>query len=80
MLWLAVVVVLRLMLLASVAFVSPTEVVVLAAAANPTTIREVEFLFLDWFFIALRCSSLGSGCGFFEIVDHNLVDLHCWKL
>ena len=47
MLWLAVEVVLRLMLLASVAFVSSTKVVVLAAAANPTTIREVKLLFLD---------------------------------
>ena len=46
-LWLAVEVVLRLMLLASVAFVSSTKVVVLAAAANPTTIREVKLLFLD---------------------------------
>lgn len=79
-LWLPVEVVFRLMLLASVAFVPPTEVVVLAAAANPTTIREVELRFLGRFFLALRCGSLGSGCGFFEIVYHNLVDLHCWKL
>jgi hypothetical protein len=82
-LWLSVEVVLGLMLLASVAFVSTAEVVVLAAAANPTTIGKVELLFLD-FFLALSCSRCGSlrssGCGFFEIVDHNLVDLHGWKL
>lgn len=82
-LWLAVEVVLGLMLLASVAFVSPAEVVVLAAAAHPTTIGEVKLLFLEFFF-ALSCSSCSSlrssGCGFFEIVDHNLVDLHGWKL
>lgn len=83
MLWLAVEVVLGLMLLASVAFVSPAEVVVLAAAAHPTTIGEVKLLFLEFFF-ALSCSSCSSlrssGCGFFEIFDHNLVDLHGWKL
>ena len=82
-LWLAVEVVLGLMLLASVAFVSPAEVVVLAAAAHPTTIGEVELLFLE-FFLALSCSSCSSlrssGCGFFKIVDHNLVNLHGWKL
>ncbi len=82
-LWLSVEIVLGLMLLASVAFVSPAEVVVLAAAAHPTTIGEVELLFLD-FFLALSCSRYSSlrssGCGFFEIVYHNLVDLNGWKL
>lgn len=77
-LWLAVEVMLRLMLLASVAFVPPAEVVVLAAAADPASIREVELLFLDQLLLDLFCS---SGCwGFFEVVDDDLVDLHCWKL
>jgi len=59
--------------MAPVALVSPAKIVVLAAAAYPAAIWEVEFLFLDFFLsVGLR--------GVFEIVDHDLIYLHGWEL